>query len=175
MDIIIPLVAFAVGLLVKFIDLEEHGLKLSKVIFYSAAVAAGALTAVDIKLYPVLFNLAFGIVLGLIMTGKIDTKAHTMALFTFLAAVFVWAQPEISYLFLLVIVAASGADEVVNNRVLDKGRIRNGIARKFLEVRPVVEIAVFCISAFTGIWAMWLTIFSFDVGYVLVSKFAHVK
>ena len=169
-EFLIPLAGLVIGSMVKFIDLEEHGLKLDKKVFYAAAVAIGVLTAWIIKVSPVLFNLSFGVILGLIITGKIDTRAHIIAMFTFLVAVFVWAQPDINYLFLSVIVAASGVDELVNNRVLDRGKVKRDFIRKFLEVRPAVEIAVFCISALTGYWILWLTIFPFDIGYVSVTK-----
>ena len=164
------LMALLSGFLTKFVDLEEHGLKLRKLVFYISGILYGMFIAYAVKLEPVVIILAFGTIIGLILTRKINSRAHMLGTASFIVFMFVWGMPEINLVYLIVLIIGSFADEMVNSLILDKREIKNFFFRKFLEVRPLLEITAFSLAFFTGLWPIWYTLFFYDVGYVLTNK-----
>ena len=164
------IIALCAGFLTKFVDLEEHGLRMRKLVFYSAAFLYGFLIAYAVRLEPVVAPLAFGTIMGLVLTKKIDSKPHLVGVGSFVIFIAVLGFPGINLVFLTVLVTGSFLDEIVNSFVLDKGRAKNYYLKKFLETRPFLEITAFILAAATGLWPLWYTLLFYDIGYILTTR-----
>ena len=164
------ILAITAGCLTKFVDLQEHGLRMRNAVFCAAAFLYGFVSAYAVVIEPVILPLAVGTILGLVITKKIDSKAHIIGVASFMIFMFIWGIPEINLIYLAVLIAGSFVDEIVNSFVLDKERIKNRFLGKLLETRPFLEITAFALAALTGIWPLWYTIFFYDLGYILTTK-----
>jgi hypothetical protein len=164
------LTAFMVGFLSKFVDLEEHGMKVRKLIIYFTGICYGLLIAYAVKLDPSVVPLAFATILGVIITGKIDSNGHLFGIASFVLFMLAWGVPPTNLIYLGILFVAALAEEYVNTWILDKKMIKNFVVEKFLEVRPIMEFVTLGLAAITGAWALWYTLFFFDLGYNLVNR-----
>ena len=164
------IIALFAGLLTKFVDLQEHGFRVRKLVFYAAAFLYGFLIAFAVWLEPVVAPLAFGTIMGLVFTKKIDSKPHLLGVGSFVIFMAFLGIPEINLIFLTILIFGSFLDEIINTFVLDKGRIKNFYFKKLLETRPFLEITAFILAALTGLWPLWYTIFFYDIGYILMTR-----
>jgi len=167
---ILSVCALLAGFLTKFVDMEEHGLKLRKIVFYMAAILYGLLIAYAVKTEPVVVILAFGTIIGLVLTKKIDSRAHMLGITSFVIFMVIWGIPEINLVYLFTLIMGSLVDEIVNTQILDKGKIKNFVLRKFIGTRPFMEITAFMLAFFTGLWPLWYTLFFYDLGYILTNS-----
>ncbi len=167
---ILVFVAFLTGFISKFTDLQEHGLKLKRPVYWSAGLIYGVLIAYAVRLEPVIITLAIGTIIGLVFNKQIDSIAHLLGVSTFVILVLYWGVPEISIVLLVMILLGSTMEEIINNQILDKGKIKNNYVKKFLELRPVLEIEMFVIAMVTGLWPLWYTLFFYDIGYILINR-----
>jgi hypothetical protein len=162
--------ALSAGFLTKFVDLEEHGLKVKKVVIYLAGTLYGIAIAYAMKLEPSVAPLVFATVLGVILTGKIDSKGHFLGITSFIIFTIIWGIPETNFLYFILLSLAAIIEEYVNTWMLDNGKIKIQATRKFMDVRPLLEIAAFSLSFLTGEWHIWHTLFFFDLAYNLTNK-----
>jgi len=167
----ILLAAFLTGFLSKLTDLiEEHGMKLSLWISRASGVIYGFLIAFVISVSPDLSALWIGNIIGLILTGKIDSLGHYLAMTSMLIGLLILGVAEINFMYLIIFGVIVVAEELINNKIVDAGKIKNKILNEVMEFRPLLEIAAFLVALYTGKWIIWLGILAFDIGYVLIDK-----
>ncbi|MDD2678700.1 MAG: hypothetical protein PHS81_02375 [Candidatus Nanoarchaeia archaeon] len=168
------LFSFILGFSVKTIDLaSEHGLKMGKYLKFCLSIFYGALMAflLSIVFLPEFF---FGIIIGVIVAGKIDSKEHTIALISFLvfSIFFPFQMNHFSVLFLSAIVCVF--EEWINDSIVDKKKAK-GFALKFLSMRPLLEMLALIISIIYSNFSTLFLLALFDSGYLLSKKFMGKK
>ena len=164
-------ISFIIGLFSKFVDLvEEHGLKAPKFSSTLAGMLYGALIGYVVSTSYELSSIAIAVFIGVLLTGKIDTKGQYLGLASMIIFLLIFGISGFNLYYLIIFVFFGMFDEVFNNRVVDKRKIKNKIVSDFFEFRPFLEVAVFFISFVTGIWIIWLGMISYDIGYNLISK-----
>ncbi|RLI97056.1 MAG: hypothetical protein DRO99_03515 [Candidatus Aenigmatarchaeota archaeon] len=170
---IIFVTAFFTGLLSKLVDAaEEHGLGIPAMFSRVSGVAYGVLIAYVISVSPELSGLWIATVIGVIITGKIDTPGHYLGIGSMLFMLPILGIAGIDVPLLAAFTALCVLEEVINDEILDKGRIKNRAVSGFLGMRPLLEMAAFVVSAAAGQWVIWLGLLSYDVGYVLMERLA---
>jgi hypothetical protein len=163
--------AFLNGVLTKYVDLvEEHGLRAPKISGLLCGSAYGVLLSIIVRLFPEVSTLVLAVVLGTIISGKINTRGHIAGVALFFILIFLLGTPAINWLLFAIILAVSFADEAFNSLVLDKKKIKSKNLSLIFSVRPFLEVTVFAYSLFTGEWVIWLTLLSSDFGYNLIPK-----
>jgi len=169
--IFILLAAFFTGILSKLTDLiEEHGMKLSVWISRVSGIIYGFLIAYVISVSPDLSALWIGNVAGLILTGKIDSLGHYFGMASMLIGLIILGITEINFLYLIVFLVIVVAEELINNKIVDAGKIKNKLFHQVMEFRPLLEITAFIVALYTGKWIIWFGILAFDVAYILMDK-----
>jgi len=146
--------------------------------------AYGLLLFCILSLFPHAAPVIFGTVLGLLLVGKIDAPGHYLGVAVLFSLVLCSCSPAcvsagaagsslisnplsgFSIPFFLIILVANLFDEYVNDAWLDAGKVKNRLLTGFLGLRPVLEIACFLISLYSGLWVIWLFILFTDAGYV---------
>ncbi len=169
-DYVFLFCAFATGFLTKLVDLEEHGIKLRSKAFYVSALLYGFLIAYAGLLKPQIGSLIFAVILSLVVTKKIDSRAHMLGGGSFLFFTILLGIPEINLVYMFIFFIAATIDEIVNTRIYDAGKIKNNFLSRFVEARPILEITALVVSFFTGVWVFWYGIFFYDLGYILTNK-----
>jgi hypothetical protein len=174
LDYVTLLIAFLSGFLTKFVDLEEHELKVRKLVIYLTGISYGILIAYVVKTEPVVAPLAFAAIVGVLLTGKIDSKGHMFGIVSFFLFMTIWGIPvnfvQLYFAYFLLMSIVAMAEEYVNTWMLDNGKIRNKTLKSVLSVRPGLEVTTFCLSAVTGLWPLWYVLFFYDLGYNLINN-----
>lgn len=178
MDLLLFLIAAAVGALVKLTDSQTD----EKIFFftrgqYITGIAAGILGGVLLASDARLTALFAGVLLGLLLTGKADRKAHQLAMAATLATIAVLGIQRPDAPSLLIFAAAAMGDELLNDWQDRRRRAENGssgILAIMAENRLILETAALAVSALTGEWTYFLAVIAFDVGY-LSAKHATKK
>ena len=143
----------ATGALAKATD-ESH--KRWSYVFGAAFGALGAWVVVN---YPILAPLGIGLVLGQLLAGKIDTPAHGLATAAFFFPIVAMGIASMDAVMLTVFSLAALVDELAHERV----------RHWFFENRLTVEVAAFCVFAFTNVWEPLAGILCFDAGYLVLA------
>lgn len=166
-DLII--VAIVTGVLTKLVDLvEEHNLNLSKNISLISGVIYGILIGYVISFSPELSGLWIAIVLSVLITGKITSRGHYLGIISMIIFVLVFGWMGTNILHIIIFTPIGVLEELVNDRFVDKGKIKNKRLSSFFAWRPLIEISAFIVSALTGQWIVWFGILSYDIGYILI-------
>jgi len=179
----VAILSFLIGFLVKLVDFIEDDLKsIKKNVFLKKislplGILYGLLISLVLIIWPLLFPLAVGTILGEVIAKKIDRRAHFIALFMlFLVYVFLTLcgalNIGLNFYFvtlLFIFFIASLLDELAD-KYSEKFSSKN-ILISFFSFRPFLELTAFAVSLFLNEWIIWITIFSFDLAYVLFTKF----
>lgn len=178
----VAIISFLIGFLVKFVDFIEDDLKnIKKNIFLKKlslplGFLYGLLIALVLIFWPILFPLAIGTILGEVLAKKIDSKGHFVALFMFVALGGLLVSLGIlnigiNFFFIFLIIAffiASLLDELGDKR-FEKIQSKNPFFFIF-SFRPFLELTAFLVSLILSEWIIWVTIFSFDLAYILFTN-----
>ena len=171
--ILLLVVSFFTGIFTKLVDLiEDNGLRLFKFDKFIFAVIYGLLIGYVISNYNVVAPLWIGTIFALILTKKIDTKAHVIALISALIFVTFFGLGKINIIFLIIFLIAAFLDEILSDFV-ERSSLKiklNKNIKKILELRPLLEISALIISIIIWDFSLFLAILSFDGGYILISK-----
>jgi hypothetical protein len=162
------ILSFISGLLVKTVDLsEEHGLKISNFYKYLFAISYGALLAfvMDIVFLPEFF---LGILIGVLISGKIDALSHKIALISFIIF-FMLISPIISQYTIVILSAGFCIIEEKVNDFIDKKKLKGAFYR-ILGMRPIMEIFAIALAIFYSRIEIFLLLLSFDLGYLSAKK-----
>lgn len=174
--------SFLIGFLVKLVDFIEDDLKVTKKnvflkkISFPLGILYGLLISLVLIIWPILFPLAVGTILGEVIAKKIDRKAHFIALFIFiLVYVFLTLSGVLNialnfYLTSLSVIffIASLLDEMADK--YSEKFFHKNILIASLSFRPFLELTAFAVSLLLNEWIIWITIFSFDLAYLLSTR-----
>jgi hypothetical protein len=162
------ILSFISGVLVKTVDLsEEHGLKINKFAKYSFAIIYGLLLSLlmDFIFLPEFF---LGILIGVLISGKIDALSHKIAIVSFILG-FIIFSPAISNYFIVSLSALFCIIEEKVNDFIDKKNPK-GIIYKFLGMRPIMEIFAIILSIVYINVEIFIILLLFDLGYLSAKK-----
>ncbi len=169
--IFIFLIAFFTGFLSKLTDLiEEHKMNLPLIVSRISGIIYGILIAYVISVSSELSALWIAVVISTIITKKIDSLGHYLGILSMLISLIFFGITEINYYFLILFLAASIAEEIINNKIVDAGKIKNKLLNELMKLRPLLEITAFIVSFISGLWIIWFGLLSFDLGYILIDK-----
>lgn len=169
--IFILLITFITGFLVKLTDLiEEHGMKLSFWVSRLSGIIYGFLIAYIISISSDLAALWIAVPLSAIITKKVDSLGHYLGILSLIISAFFLGVAEINFLFLGIFFVVSSGEELINNLIVDAGKIKNKLFNQFMQLRPLLEIAALIVAVLTSKWIIWLGLLSFDLGYILIDK-----
>ncbi len=173
MDLLLLLAAsLATGLLVKLTDSQTD----EKIYWFKRAqyitgiaygVLGGLLLAVDARFSAVFL----GVLVGVVVAGKIDRRAHQYAIAALLLTVYFFGFSfDRVFPLALLFALASAADEFVNDWA-DKRKLESkvtAIIAFVAENRILLELACLAVTFATGDIAYFGAILAFDVGYLAV-------
>ncbi|MFH1663984.1 MAG: hypothetical protein ABH986_04220 [archaeon] len=169
--IFILLAAFFTGLLSKLTDLiEEHGLKLPLIFARISGIIYGFLIAFVVFVSPELSALWVAVVVSLLVLGKINSSGHYLGIASMAVSLVFLGVSEINVFYLLLFFSVSFAEEIVNDKIVDKNKIKNKLLNEFMKLRPLIELTALIVSFVSGKWIIWLGILAFDFGYILMEK-----
>jgi hypothetical protein len=171
-DLNVALIMLAVGILTKFVDFEEHGIRIRKLILYVCGIAYGILIALAVKILPIIAPIIFATVISVVIAGKIDTISHKFGIASFVIFTLIWGIPPLNLIYLAILTFAGALDEYVNDFVGSGTGLPPRI-KTVIELRPLLEIAALIVSLITGVIMIWVTIFFYDVGFNLMTFFAR--
>lgn len=170
---ILYVLAFLIGFLSKYVDaVEEHGFKFLKSFSSFFGTLYGLLIAYTIIRFPVIAPLWLATVVGVFLSGKIDTSGHKLAMVTFILSLVLFWTPEIDFISIalfIVFLTAGILDEVVSDKA-DEGFVKNIRLNKFLKMRPLLEATAIAVSVILKNPVFFFTIFSYDIGYIIMKK-----
>lgn len=159
--------ALIAGILSKLVDLaEEHGLRFHPRASNIAGIAYGAILAYLISFSPELSSLCLAVIIAVLVSGKIDTLGHGLAMLSALILVPIFGLPQIALLQLIVFVLAGVADEIISDRLAG----RKSLASRLMSLRPILEVSAFAISMIYWQWIIWFGLLLYDIGYASISR-----
>ena len=131
------IISFLTGISTKLVDLiEDNGLKLFKLDKYIFAVIYGLLIGYVISNYNLVASLWIGTLFALILSKKIDTKAHVIGVLSAFVFVAFFGFGNINIIFLIIFLIAAFLDEVLSD-FTDKQSIKNKSMLKKIIFRSV--------------------------------------
>lgn len=189
--IFLPL-CLALGVIVKLTDLLEDNVKLMhkqhKLFNIISGINAtqipfniilgglyGTLMFFICYLFPVFTVVVLATVIAMLLFGKIDAPGHYAGVGIFLMLYILIGLANVNPLYLIIFIAANFAEEYINNEFVDKKRVKNELVRRVLSVRPVLEITVFVVAFYSGLWQMFFGLLAFDIGYNLTATYWKKK
>ncbi len=163
------IISFITGFLIKTVDSsEEHGLKLNKNIKLIFSAAYGILLGYLISIAP-LPGFWMGIIIGLVLSGKIDKEGHYTGVGLMLLTLAYLRFPVMNPVILIITALITIIEEWINDEVVDKKRVK-GLLYEFLAVRPLLETTSIILSIYFIQPLIFLLLLSFDLGYLLSKK-----
>ena len=189
--IFLPL-CLALGVMVKLTDLLEDnvksmskqhklfniisGINATRIPFnIILGILYGTLMFSICYLFPVFTVVVLATVIAMLLFGKIDAPGHYAGVGIFLILYVLIGLADVNYLYLIIFIAANFAEEYINNELVDKKRVKNKLVRRVLSVRPVLEITVFAVAFYSGLWQMFFGLLAFDIGYNLTAMYGAEK
>ncbi|PIU61170.1 hypothetical protein COZ55_00040 [archaeon CG_4_8_14_3_um_filter_38_5] len=161
------ILAFITGILTKLVDnAEDEGSKINETLKIIFAATYGIMIAYLITVIP-LPSFWFGIIIGLILSGKIDSQSHYIGISTLLATLALLGFPEMNASIVVIVALICHLEEWINTEIVDKNKVK-GFLKKLLKIRPILEITAIILSVIYSNFTIFLLLFSFDLGYLLV-------
>lgn len=160
--------AFASGFLSKTADCaSEHGLKIKDSLSYFISILYGAIIAYLLKIIflPEFF---FGIMIGIVLSSKMDSKFHKAGLISFFAA-FIILMPSFNSWGIIFISSLICVIEEKVNDWADNIK-KKSLLIKALKMRPLLEITAIILSIIYSDFSIFFLLFSFDLGYFFSKK-----
>ena len=157
------------GALMKLTDdIEDRELLLPKKIAYLTGIAYGATIGLLMVFNENAAYLFSGIIIGCLVTNKIDAESHYLALGTILLIVFSKGLVLFMPLVLIIMVLAA-IDELTSN-----SRNTRTSLNKILDYRVVLKIGIILLAIFEIVhWYAAVYILSFDAAYVTTDRIAN--
>lgn len=166
---------------IKYIDAAYDDKTFNKKLALAVAPVLGLLWAYTMLINEVAATILFAVLLGVLLKGKIDNRAHLAGLLIIFGVIFLMGV-QLLFLPLIFLAAAALLDEVGND-VVDYNKKylkRNKLLHKFLiyffDQRWLLKIAILCI-ALVGIIPLYffLAILLFDYAYLIVRWYSQSK
>jgi len=181
--------ALITGIMVKLADVLEdqhHPIekKIITVLSVMLGIFYGAVIALFIFNWPVVVPLAIGTLVGLFFSRKFDAVGHYFGVLVFvLLAGHLYFTVEnffefnaIFFVLVAVFIVANVLEEFVNDFLENPKSKKYPLLKRFpklrklLEYRIILEAAALVTSFLLNQWLIWVTIFSFDIGYHAIEK-----
>ena len=169
------LLMFACGAFTKFTDNlidEPFAIRFPWMQYVTAAVyglLAGYLATGSTEFGTLIIAIAIGVLLA----GKIDSKAHQIAIAIIFAIFALRGLPSIEVPLLVAFVVLEFLDEALNDfidKAKEKGKKINSTIQHVVSARLSLEIGTLALGLWTGNFIYFFAIFSFDLAYNLVDK-----
>ncbi|MFH0835730.1 MAG: S-adenosylmethionine decarboxylase [Candidatus Micrarchaeota archaeon] len=164
---------FVTGLLTKLTDVQtDEKVYLFKRAQFVTGLAYGLLAGYLMTLSIQLATLIAAITVGVLLTAKIDFKAHQLAIAALIAVIALFGLPQIDFTIFTILVFFSFLDEILNDFIDSRARNKlhtPKLVAWFASQRLTLEIAALAVSIVTGEWIYFLALLSFDLAYHLVS------
>jgi len=167
---------------IKYIDAAYDDKTFNKKLALAIAPVLGILWAYTMLINEVAATILFAVLLGVLLKGKIDNRAHLVGLLIIFGVIFLMGV-ELLFLPLIFLAAAALLDEVGND-VVDYNKkylkSKNKLLHKFLiyffDQRWLLKIAILAI-ALIGIIPIFffLAILLFDYAYLTVHSYSQFK
>lgn len=164
-----------VGVLTRAVDnYHDRKWRMPKLLVLALAVAYGLTIAFVAGEVPATMPLFLAVILGLIITGKIDYYGHFAGTAAFFAASYFFGFSSVNLMLFLIFLLTGILDEKISDY---SGKRRTKLIYRILEHRPFLEIIALSASAYTGIWEIWISLFLYDIGagYIPVYKLLDKK
>lgn len=167
---------FLLGSTVKFIDDVYDEGKASEKYALTVAPIAGAIWGYDMSANPTVATILLAIIIGVLVSGKVDNLGHSLALSVIIVSVVIF-EVDINEGLLPLLVISAGIDEVGNDLFIKKNilpKLQFGIhvvLKSFFRYRFTLKGVVFGV-ALSGLiaWEFFLAFMAFDGGYHIVGK-----
>jgi len=189
-DLLAFLIAALAGFFTKLADYAadaEKGKAARKPGFSGPILAAayGVLLAAFAARVPIAFPLVLGVILAMLVCGKIDSPLHALGLASFLFVTFAIGAPSAFVPLILFFFAGALVDEVSNDysdSELELVRQRRRYAAasrilwlKMLQARLMLDLCALAASIVLGNWNLFLALVCFDLGYKLAARLGTHK
>lgn len=161
------IIAFLIGILTKITDLiVDDKIKFIKYSEYLFWIIYGILTAyIIINTNEIVASLWMGLVIGVVLTKKIDKFAHILGLVSFIFYISISGLPQLNSIYLIIFTIATTSDEIIEEKIKNKEKMHN-LLKKFF----ALELVSLIVSLITGVWMVFLSILFFDIAYIIISK-----
>lgn len=126
---------------------------------------------------PTLSSLWLGMVIGVLLSRKIDHVVHGIAIATSLFVLAVYGFPKFELLIVVPVVIGDVVDNI-GNKMVDKGRLslsKNLILTVIFKHRLLLDIIILVLVIITQYWIIFFTIVLFDGGYQITSNLINIK
>ncbi|MEM0475627.1 MAG: hypothetical protein QW343_02430 [Candidatus Norongarragalinales archaeon] len=159
------LLFFVVGLFARFTDVFEKDKRYTRFTLFSGIAygfGGGILAAVS----PAFAAVVFGIVIGVVIAGKVDSRQHHAAVGVLLLTALLLKTAPL-FLPLAILCFASFLDEDLHEIVCAQKKKRRGVCSLLefaLGSRVLLEAASFVLSLCTGNWLFFAGVVAFDAG-----------
>ncbi len=173
--VITYLLMFACGAFTKFADnlIDEPFKSKFPWLQYATAAIYGILAGYLATGSTEFATLIIAITIGVLFAGKIDSKAHQLAIAIIFVTIALRGLPSIDILLLAALVILGFLDDALNDFVdnaKEKGKHINSTIRHIVSARLSLEIGTLALGLWTGNFVYFLSIFSFDLAYNIVDK-----
>lgn len=160
------ILGIAAGVFTKFTDLIiDDGIKTKKYMDYIFGLIYGIVIAYAIITFPVISEIYIAPLIAVLLSGKIDAPAHYIGFAATFSILFLVGISPLNLGLFGIFVFASILDEIVSDK-----KLRNKNIKKFISLRPFLEITAFLVFMVTGEILIWLAILSYDIGYIITNE-----
>ena len=160
------IISFIIGFLVKTVDnAEEHGLKMNRLLKIILGLVYGILLGWLVSFVPIP-GFWIGIIIGLIVSGKIDSESHYAGMVGIVLSLLFFGFPAINWWIVLITMIICYAEEWVNDEIVDKKKVI-GFLAKLLSLRPLLEITAAILAVIYLDINIFLLLLFFDIGYFI--------
>jgi len=140
---------------------------------YATGLVYGLLAGFLASSSPEFATLIFGIAIGVLLAGKIDSKSHQIAIAAIFAFLAFNGLPPINFAILGFFVGLGFLDEILNDLVdkaKEKGIQVNKVLQHAVSARLSLEIGTIAVGLATGNWIYFLALLSFDLAYNAIDR-----
>ena len=158
---------FACGAFTKFADnlIDQAYKSRWPWLQYLTGLVYGLLAGYLITVSSEFATLIIAITIGVLVAGKIDSKAHQIGIATIFAIVALFGLPAISFFLVALFSGLGFFDELLNDfvdRLREKGKHLNKVLQNIVNARLSLEFGTIAVGIATGNWNYFLAVFSFE-------------
>jgi len=166
---------FACGAFTKFTDnlIDEPFKSRFPKMRYATGILYGLIAGFLIASSPEFATLIIAIAIGVLLSGKIDSRAHQLAIAAIFVAITFLGLPPVNFFALALFSGLGFLDELLNDfvdRLREKGRHINKALEKAVSARLSLEFGTLTFGLATGNYVYFIAMLSFDLAYNLVDK-----
>ena len=165
------LLCFLTGFLTKLTDRQvDDKLFISKNLQFITGALYGLGAGYLASLSTPLATLILAITIGVLLTGKIDKRAHQLAIASLFTTIAILGLPAINLFILAALIAFGIADELLNDYIEGKGSSPFAFVVRH---RLLLDLGALAVSIATGEWVYFLALVSFDLAYQITDFLAR--